>query len=1256
MSSHEGSIDANEATRLLKDILHLGKSPSAPSEGVEANGGLDEAAGGGGDPTDGMAAGGNLLESIFRSSQENQQEIQQSQQQICLLDNEEDVSVDVCGKEVQVVVSRMHGNASSNRVKIKNVVDYSWELKYNYGKHICLHMSGAYLAYALRAANSSAGVVRVLNLKTGQRLLVKGFRGPIQDMAFAWLATTVMLAVVDVYGTLCVYSIDNDTSSTLLFKVERPPDEVPSEYRRVVWCPYVPDDGSRGGNSAEDDNSKVLVATNLEEAEVWNVGCIVAEYGMRTLTVPEVRIGLQRIIEHTKPIIDAAFAPDGTALATAGADGQVRFFQVYMQEPDASPRCLHQWCPHNEKPVTCLFFLDNMKACNPETQFWKYALTGTDHNTELKLWSCETWACLQTIRFIVSPVDRDLLPAFKVEIDPTACYVVLSDVHRKVVYVGQLQLDNKAELVSLALFPVTLPVLSFAVVEAVRCRYKPSTDTEHVDRLDAESEEADSADEERTFAKTQEGTMVRLYWMTTKSIQACHIVYPLTASSALSSAVSLGTLSQNSTVSGCTDHLSDVSADADDDEKAGQNKHDADVPSQKGKVHGDDDSSGFAEGKVLLKPSDFVSPSNSSTAFNPCTAAASTNTDPLPPTTSPCVRNTSTPVPGELCCNPMPGSLASPGAASGVLDLSRKGVGGDAAVAKAATTNGDCELSDPPQRKLSQRSTASSSSQEVADIMAPSEMLANADETHPGETEAAAHEPSLLTPPASEGQEVGDAGWPRPPEKTEGFHVAPTTTTVCDQEVGADPLEQDQNSAHALSRLELLISQHLEENNALTQTVGTLSSQLREDHAQLQKLQEWQSHEKDLVSSLLAECKANRTSFARLENAISKLTELQKVGVEKQSTMVAQSLDAMLGINLEKFIANEFKITVVPSIVKIIDLTRCEISGRLETTEALIKESTIKAVKSKAMFDAVAQATSTSIQSHVETTCRDILENVLMPSLDRLCHSLFSQLGEIFQKGTREFLHQAQEHIDKHNQEQVAEAMKKVQSDVERSLQTFLRDHQAALVPPDFRAPFDEAVNNALQGLETGLLQALTGQQEKLMNSLKEEMHGVLKESVAAAVAEGAASRSKMATPVPFADPHLLLQQITLLMRQGQYNMAFQQALSVADLATVVSTCEMVSPTSIFGQHPCPLQQPVLLSLIQQLCADLSSSSEIKLKYLEEAVLSLDKENAITKEHMKVILSQLCLKLNNFIMGTASHDLGRMARRLLMVTQSLLNS
>ncbi|XP_054919673.1 enhancer of mRNA-decapping protein 4 isoform X5 [Dermacentor andersoni] len=1195
MNSHESSIDPNEATRLLKDILHVGKTPSAPSDvAMAANGSLEEAVGGYGDPSDGMASAGNLLESIFRSSKEQQPQDPQQQQHICLLDGEEDVSVDVCGTEVQVVVSRPREDASSsNRVKIKNIVDYSWELKYNFGKHICLHISGTYLAYALRAAATPAGVVRVLNLKTGERLLVKGFRGQIRDMAFARLATTVMLAIVDEFGTLCVYEVHENTS-TLLMKVERPADEESSEYRRVVWCPYVPDDGARGGNSAEEDNSKFLVATNHEEAEVWNVGHIVTEYGMRTLTVPQVRAGLQRIIEHTKPIIDAAFAPDGTALATAGADGQVRFFQVYMQDPDATPRCLHRWSPHNQKPVTCLFFLDNLKACNPDTQFWKYALTGTDSNTELKIWSCETWACLQTIRFIVSPGDMAPLPALKVEMDPTSCYLVLSDIHRKVMYVGQVQQDTKAELVTLALFPVVLPVLSFTVVEAVRCRFKPSTDTEHVNRLDAASrpqvkklaqpEEADAADEDRSSEKLQEGTMVRLYWMTTKSIQACHIVYPTsTISAGLSSAVSLSTLSQHSGVSGCTDHLSDVSADADDDERAGKSERDCDTPSNKLKEDRVDESS-FTAAKLLLKPSDFVSPSNSSTSLTPCTAAASTNT------------------------------------------------------AVDSSDEDDDE-------------------EEEEELEPGLEYDSAAEDLHRAAPEPSASDPSTLAASTCESQEGRDNGaWPQPLDNAKAFSTA---TTVCKHAVEDGSLQAGREStARALGEVELVISQLTEETSTLTQTVSALSSEFHKHHAMLLKLEEGQSHRDGMLSSLMAETRANLASLVKLESTIAQLSEIQRAGIDKQATIVAQSLASMLSTHLEKSIANEFKNSVVPTVVKVIDTTRCEISRRLETTEAVIRDTIIKAIKSKVgvhvMADTVAQAISASVQSHVQGTCREIMQNTLMPSLDRICQNLFLQLNETFQKGTREFLHQAQQHIDKHGEARAAEAMKNVESNVDRSLQIFLRDHKAALVPPDFRASLDEAVTNSLHNLKAGLLQALAGQQEMLVNNLREEMHGALKETVAAAASEGIGARSKMNTPVPVADPHLVLQQITLLVRQGQYNMAFQQALSVADLATVVSTCEMVSPAIVFGQHPCPLQQPVLLSLIQQLCADLATSTEIKLKYLEEAVLSLDKENAVTKEHMKVILTQLCQKLSKFLTGTPLHDMGRMAKRLLMVTQSSL--
>lgn len=56
------------------------------------------------------------------------------------------------------------------------------------------------------------------------------------------------------------------------------------------------------------------------------------------------------------------------------------------------------------------------------------------------------------------------------------------------------------------------------------------------------------------------------------------------------------------------------------------------------------------------------------------------------------------------------------------------------------------------------------------------------------------------------------------------------------------------------------------------------------------------------------------------------------------------------------------------------------------------------------------------------------------------------------------------------------------------------------------------------------------------------------------------------------------------------------QALSAANLDLVTFVCETVNPSQVFNQTPCPLQQPVLLSLIQQLSADLGANTEMKHK------------------------------------------------------------
>lgn len=66
------------------------------------------------------------------------------------------------------------------------------------------------------------------------------------------------------------------------------------------------------------------------------------------------------IREHAEAVVDASFAPDGTAIATASKDGTVKFFQIYfLSESGGEPRCLYSWSPHNGDPVTKIFFLDD---------------------------------------------------------------------------------------------------------------------------------------------------------------------------------------------------------------------------------------------------------------------------------------------------------------------------------------------------------------------------------------------------------------------------------------------------------------------------------------------------------------------------------------------------------------------------------------------------------------------------------------------------------------------------------------------------------------------------------------------------------------------------------------------------------------------------------------------------------------------------------------------------------------------------------
>jgi hypothetical protein len=467
---------------------------------------------------------------------------------------------------------------------VNKIVNYEWEQRYSNGNLIAVHKSGEYFAYTIRLDNN--GKVRVFHRKLNEKILLKSFKGRVIDLSFAYHDVDVLLGCVDEVGCAQVFRITLDANSkmqanTLLnlasYSMSKsisgsstPASESgnfsnlavsglstaatksnssslpsPGAYDtfRFMWCMYIPE--PNGESTLEqteatqtDDASKVFVLTRKNRADIFNIELIENNYDCSCpLDADELMIGHLLIDEHKSNILTASFSPDGSAIATASADGEVNFFNITFarisetesgsnpefngeenyeanthlaseqeQSLDGSenqlknklalskrernkinirPKCLQKWRPHDNKPVNSLYFLDDHMNPSPEAQFWSFILTGADFNREIKLWCCLKWECLQTIRFVLSPLSGDeksfsssglsqqqhhgLLPYFKTGIDLSSHYLVMSDITSKCFYIltlNQNHAANTARCTCISEFMLAYPALSFAIIDS----------------------------------------------------------------------------------------------------------------------------------------------------------------------------------------------------------------------------------------------------------------------------------------------------------------------------------------------------------------------------------------------------------------------------------------------------------------------------------------------------------------------------------------------------------------------------------------------------------------------------------------------------------------------------------------------------------------------------------------------------------------------------------------------------------------------
>ncbi|XP_055837362.1 enhancer of mRNA-decapping protein 4 homolog isoform X4 [Episyrphus balteatus] len=1176
---------------------------------------------------------------------------------------------------VTIVGSAGSHDHGSSKVKLKNIVDYKWETKNYPGHLIAVHIDGKHIAYVINVNNKisrTEGMVRVVNATTGLRALIKGMSGEVLDLQFAHIENERILASIDA-SSLYVHKIDMISETlvcNLLIKIEDPLTNYTPKYDKISWCPYV-------DCSSDDDeeSNQLIVWARGSIYQCFNVNTINVNYGIGKFCPTDIATGYLKFYEPTLVITWVALSPDGTTLGVGGEDGIIRFYQVYFHEKE--PRCLHQWKPHGGRPVSSFFFLDNLTKTSADS-YWKYALTGADDNTEFKIWDCGTWECLQTINIKTSE-DKKL--KFIAEIDRTSSYLVISNLDTRVMYVLQIitapdgtpsidmnalssagggslnntvtinsndQIKKKAVGVcvkSVSEFPLSSPILSFSIVDAAVRRYKCANDNYLCDEMDDYDEETNSI----------YCVVVRMFIVQPKSVQECHILYQPTVDENTDVKSSIS----NDSTKEFIENSSEKSNDKDLDNVAVQTMTGT---SDKGPLDALFERVSNAQTNVVgvdktdsPNPSPHLSTSSHKSfqqvnLMTPDAFSSSSIGKKSPEIVSSEVLNT------ILMLASVTGSNTSANKPDNMnlLNLRNNKIIEDQEQQKIKqsmeTHKKFMAIENSSNRNNIDNLTSgnSSPSREVQEIMSLQDYDCrknsySGDETDQGKPKNGPstnvinklpenqNEPEKKIPPQTSSI---TSIWPKVPDvrtvKKHSTELQNSENLITTSEPNNDLSDINMKMSKILDlvqkqSVQIKILQNeineLKEGNA-TNTYKDMKDFSFKVEMQLSKLMEsylkrYENEHKKKLSAFLAGKEAQnrelRDTFVQLINQFT-LTRLTEV--------------------ISKVITIEIQRQIMPMLAAKIDglqqQIQMDVANKLAAFDMMLKDNIAHVCKSKNIIDAFGKSVLVGVQGSLQSAFVESMSSTLIPAYEKSSQNMFKQLHEAFSVGIKEFMEQFDNYLSH---------LQPMQDSTEEILNKF----------SGFR-----------QHLDSILIKHRNTVQESMLDTKKDVKHmeilltRQIAEVVRTEVRKGfesqtATLRSQATTPAP--SIYDIKDQIKLLLSTGQINKAFHQALLANDLSLVEFTLQRADHNAVF--HPCCLEQKVLLSLIQQISADMSNHNEVKQNYLADAILSINPNDPITREHAPKVMQELYRNCQAFLLTQTKNPQCSNVRMLMKAIQGL---
>ncbi|KAK4254538.1 hypothetical protein QN277_009909 [Acacia crassicarpa] len=431
-------------------------------------------------------------------------------------------------------------------------------------------------------------------------------------------------------------------------------------------------------------------------------------------------------------------------------------------------------------------------------------------------------------------------------------------------------------------------------------------------------------------------------------------------------------------------------------------------------------------------------------------------------------------------------------------------------------------------------------------------------------------------------------------------------------------------------------------------------------------------------------CQGGNSELSTMEVVLPQLSTMQEmlgqlIGMQKEMqkqmnvmvsvpvTKEGKRLEGSLGKNMEKVVKSNSDALWARLLEENIKQEKLE-QDRAQQTMNLIANYVNKDLSTQ--LEKIIKKEISSIGTTVARSVSQIIEKTIS-----------STVMDSFQKGVGD---KALNQLDKSvNSKLEATVTRQIQAQFQTSgkqaLQEALKSSLEASIIPAFeiscKAMFEQidvAFQNGLVKYTTAIQQQYDSTHSPLVMTLRDTINSAssITKTVSGQLADGLHKLSEIVATSKVADTSVTkisnglheitedpTKELSRLVSERKFEEAFTSALHRSDVSLVSWLCSQVDLAGMLSMVPLPLSQGVLLSLLQQLSCDLNAESTRKLLWMTDVAAAINPADPSITVHVRTILEQVARTLGHRrSLPTTSSSEASTIRLLMHVINSVLLS